>query len=55
MSIKTEELSGLANDWAAARLGGDTDSLKEILALSDSVPRRLDKRRLFRCLTLCES
>ena len=32
MSIKTEELSGLANDWAAAELGGDTASLKEILA-----------------------
>jgi hypothetical protein len=32
MSIKTEELSGLANDWAAAELGGDTTSLKEILA-----------------------
>ena len=32
MSIKTEELSGLANDWAAAELSGDTASLEEILA-----------------------
>ena len=32
MSIKTEELSDLANDWAAAELDGDTASLKEILA-----------------------
>ena len=32
MSIKTEELSGLANDWAAAELDGDTASLKGILA-----------------------
>lgn len=32
MSIKTEELSGLADDWAAAELDGDTTSLKEILA-----------------------
>jgi uncharacterized protein (TIGR02246 family) len=32
MSIKTEDLSELANDWAAAELDGDTDSLKEILA-----------------------
>ena len=32
MSIKTEEPSGLANDWAAAELAGDTASLKEILA-----------------------
>ncbi len=32
MSIETEEPSGLANAWAAAELGGDTASLKEILA-----------------------
>ena len=32
MSVETEELSGLVNDWAAAELGGDTASLKEILA-----------------------
>jgi hypothetical protein len=32
MSINTEDLSGLANDWAAAELGGDTASLEEILA-----------------------
>ena len=32
MSIKTEDLSELANDWAAAELDGDTASLKEILA-----------------------
>jgi hypothetical protein len=32
MSIKTEELSDLANDWVAAELDGDTTSLKEILA-----------------------
>ena len=32
MSIKTEELSRLANDWAAAELSGDTASLEEILA-----------------------
>ena len=32
MSIKTEELSDLANDWAAAELDGDTASLREILA-----------------------
>ncbi|HKH76980.1 MAG TPA: nuclear transport factor 2 family protein, partial [Rubrobacteraceae bacterium] len=32
MSIKTEELSWLANDWAAAELDGNTASLKEILA-----------------------
>jgi uncharacterized protein (TIGR02246 family) len=32
MSIKTEDLSELANDWAAAELNGDTASLKEILA-----------------------
>src|SRR5687767_11367745 len=32
MSIKTEDLSELANDWASAELDGDTASLKEILA-----------------------
>lgn len=32
MSTKTEDLSELANDWAAAELDGDTASLKEILA-----------------------
>ena len=32
MSIETEEPSGLADAWAAAELGGDTASLKEILA-----------------------
>ena len=32
MSIKSEEPSGLAAAWAAAELGGDTASLKEILA-----------------------
>jgi ketosteroid isomerase-like protein len=32
MSNQTEELSGLAKDWASAELGGDTASLKEILA-----------------------
>lgn len=32
MSIETEDLSGLANDWAAAELRGDTASIKEILA-----------------------
>jgi uncharacterized protein (TIGR02246 family) len=32
MSIKTEDLSELANDWAAAELDGNTASLKEILA-----------------------
>jgi ketosteroid isomerase-like protein len=32
MSNQTEELSGLAKDWASAELGRDTASLKEILA-----------------------
>jgi uncharacterized protein (TIGR02246 family) len=32
MGITTEELSGLANDWAAAELDGNTASLREILA-----------------------
>jgi hypothetical protein len=32
MSINTEDLSGLANDWVAAELGGDTASLEEIPA-----------------------
>jgi hypothetical protein len=32
MSDQTRELNKLAEDWAAAELGGDTASLREILA-----------------------
>lgn len=32
MTIEAEELNGLANDWAAAELGGDTASLRVIMA-----------------------